>query len=56
MSSVISVCIGGTGVKVGKACLELNAEEHGLSADGFFKDEEMARSASVNHNVLFRED
>merc|ERR1719469_603073 len=56
MSSVISVCIGGAGVKVGKAALEVNAEEHGLGADGFFKDESAARLAEVNHNILFRED
>ena len=56
MSAVISMCIGGTGVKIGKACMELNAEEHGIGSDGFFKDEEAARSATVNHNILFRED
>ena len=56
MSSVISVCLGGTGVNIGKACLEVSAEEHGLSSDGFFVDEEKARSADINHEVLFRED
>ena len=56
MSSVISVCLGGTGVNIGKACLELNAEEHGLAPDGFFVDEDKARSATINHEVLFRED
>ena len=56
MSAVISMCIGGTGVKIGKACMELNAEEHGIGADGFLKDEEAARMAPVNHNILFRED
>ena len=56
MSSVISVCIGGTGVKLGKAALELNAEEHGIAPDGFLKDEEAGRGADIDHNVLFRED
>ena len=42
MSQVITVNIGGTGVNLGKACLELNAAEHGIGLDGYFKDEESA--------------
>ena len=56
MSSVITVCLGGAGVNMGKSWLELTAEEHGLGPDGFFKDEDVARSTDINHNVLFRED
>ena len=56
MSSVISICIGGSGIKIGKAALEVNAMEHGIDPDGFFKDEEASRRAEVDHNVLFRED
>ena len=56
MSQVIQVAFGGTGVNIGKACLELSAEEHGIGPDGFFKDEEAALESGINHNVLFRED
>ena len=54
--SVISVNIGGAGVNIGKACLEVSAEEHGLGTDGFFIDEDVARSSDINHHVVFRED
>ena len=55
MSSVISICIGGAGVNIGKSCLELNAEEHGIGADGFLIDEENYDASTINNNVLFRE-
>ena len=29
---------------MGKAALKLHAEEHGIGADGFFKDEDFARN------------
>lgn len=60
MSEVISVFVGGAGVRIGKECIELNAKEHGLSPDGFFIDEERATGLTadggVNHGVHFRED
>ena len=48
--------MGGAGVKIGKACIELNAQEHGIQTDGFFRDEEASRATDANHSVLFRED
>ena len=48
--------MGGAGVNIGKACLELNAEEHGIDTDGFLKDEESFNTGAINNNVLFRED
>ena len=47
---------GGAGVKIGKACLEQYAKEHGIGADGFFVDEEATRSmTNVNPHIHFRE-
>ena len=54
--SVISVNLGGAGVNIGKACIERNAQEHGIGTDGFFIDEDAARTTDINHDVLFRED
>ena len=39
MSQIISIHLGGAGINIGKACLELNSEEHGIGPDGFFVDE-----------------
>ena len=55
MSQLITINIGGTGVKLGKSALELSTAEHGIGIDGFFTDENAARAADVNHHVLFRE-
>lgn len=58
MSQVVSLYFGGAGVNIGKACLEQYAEEHGIGADGFFKDEAAANSPEleIDHYVHFRED
>ena len=55
MSQVITINIGGTGVNLGKASLELNAAEHGIGLDGYLKDEETAQFTDINNHVLFRE-
>ena len=55
MSQVITVNVGGTGVNLGKASLELNTAEHGIGLDGYFKDEETAQNTGINNHVLFRE-
>ena len=55
MSQVITVNIGGTGVNLGKASLELNAAEHGIGLDGYFKNEDSAQYTGINNHVLFRE-
>ena len=55
MSQILTINVGGTGVKLGKAALELSTAEHGIGPDGFFVDENAARAADMNHHVLFRE-
>ena len=59
MSQIITINIGGAGVNIGKAALELSAEEHGIWYDGFFKGDEEARRASekgdIDHLVMFNE-
>ena len=57
MSQIITIGVGGAGVNIGKAALELSAEEHGIGYDGYLEgDEEMRRTEEdVNHDVLFRE-
>ena len=49
--------VGGAGVNIGKAALELSAKEHGIGMDGFLVGDEDTRRAqdSANHHVLFRE-
>lgn len=39
MSQVITLNVGGAGVNIGKACVELNVKEHGIGPDGFLLDE-----------------
>ena len=58
MSQVVSFYFGGAGINIGKACLEQTAQEHGIGADGFFKDEAVARQGEydIDHLVHFRED
>lgn len=59
MSQIITINIGGAGVNIGKAALELSAEEHGIGYDGFFKGDEEARRESekgdIDHHVMFNE-
>ena len=39
MSQVITLNIGGAGVNLGKAALELATEEHGIGLDGYLTEE-----------------
>ena len=57
MSQIITINVGGAGVNIGKAALELSAEEHGIGYDGYLEgDEEVRRiEEDVKHDVLFRE-
>ena len=52
MSQIITINIGGAGVKMGQAQLELFTKEHGISTDGFI---ERDTGTDINHLPLFRE-
>lgn len=57
MSQIITINVGGAGVNIGKAALQLSAKEHGIGFDGYLKGDESARRSQedINHDVIFRE-
>ena len=51
MSQVITMCIGGAGVNIGKSALELSAAEHAIGSDGLLiGDEEEKRRTEDQAN------
>ena len=57
MSQIITINIGGAGVNLGKAALELSCQEHGIGHDGYLTGDEQTRRIQdeIAHHVLFKE-